>query len=85
MKILVPLLCGFLRTVPLLIQTYSNMFSSPTGHYQGLLKLLGVITIDCSHLYDKYKYKMLVVVGVDANLQLFPLAFAIVEGKSNGN
>lgn len=28
---------------------------------------------------------MLVVVGVDANDPLFPLAFAIVEGENNGS
>lgn len=36
------------------------------------------ISIDGTHLYDKYWGLMLVAVAVDANDQLFSLAFAIV-------
>lgn len=41
-----------------------------------------MISIDGTHLYDKYRGTV-VVVGVDANDQLFPLAFAIMEGENN--
>ncbi|XP_023766923.1 uncharacterized protein LOC111915503 [Lactuca sativa] len=41
-----------------------------------------VITIDGTHLYGKYKGKMLFAMGVDGNNQILPLAFAIVENES---
>ncbi|KAH9616384.1 hypothetical protein KSS87_018423 [Heliosperma pusillum] len=37
-----------------------------------------IITIDGTHLYGKYKGVLMIVMGVDANDQLYPLAFAIV-------
>ena len=33
-------------------------------------------------MYGKYKGKMLTVLSIDANGHIFPLAFAIVEGKN---
>ncbi|GJR56739.1 serine/threonine-protein phosphatase 7 long form-like protein [Tanacetum coccineum] len=41
-----------------------------------------VISIDATHLYDKYNGKMMIAMGVDANNQIFPLAFAIAENES---
>ncbi|CAI9297141.1 unnamed protein product [Lactuca saligna] len=41
-----------------------------------------VISIDGTHLYDKYTGNMLIVMGVDGNNQILPLAFAIVENES---
>ncbi|XP_010677713.2 uncharacterized protein LOC104893315 [Beta vulgaris subsp. vulgaris] len=41
-----------------------------------------LITIDATHLYGKYKGKLLIAMGTDANFQLFPLAFAVVEEES---
>ncbi|XP_052621981.1 uncharacterized protein LOC111915124 [Lactuca sativa] len=41
-----------------------------------------VISIDGTHLYGKYKGKMLIAMGVDGNNQILPLAFAIVENES---
>ncbi|XP_057247586.1 uncharacterized protein LOC130589945 [Beta vulgaris subsp. vulgaris] len=41
-----------------------------------------LITIDGTHLYGKYKGKLLIAMGTDANFQLFPLAFAVVEEES---
>ncbi|XP_057247564.1 uncharacterized protein LOC130589931 [Beta vulgaris subsp. vulgaris] len=38
-----------------------------------------LITIDGTHLYGKYKGKLLIAMGTDANFQLFPLAFAVEE------
>ncbi|XP_021769738.1 serine/threonine-protein phosphatase 7 long form homolog [Chenopodium quinoa] len=42
-----------------------------------------LITIDGTHLYGKYKGTLLIAMGTDANFQLFPLAFAVVEGENN--
>ncbi|XP_074303789.1 uncharacterized protein LOC141638281 [Silene latifolia] len=41
-----------------------------------------IITIDGTHLYGKYKGVLMIAMGVDANDQLYPLAFAIVELKT---
>lgn len=41
-----------------------------------------LITIDGTHLYGKYKGTLLIAMGTDANSQLFPLAFAIVESEN---
>lgn len=42
-----------------------------------------VINIHGTHIYGKYLDPILVAVGVDVNDQLFPLAFAILEGEIN--
>ncbi|XP_070054137.1 uncharacterized protein [Nicotiana tomentosiformis] len=41
-----------------------------------------VISIDDTHVYEKYDIKLLIVVAVDANGQIFPLAFAICANES---
>ncbi|XP_020550433.1 uncharacterized protein LOC110012151 [Sesamum indicum] len=41
-----------------------------------------VISVDGTHLYMKYKHKMLVAVTLDANQQVLPLAFALVDEES---
>ncbi|XP_021748513.1 uncharacterized protein LOC110714318 [Chenopodium quinoa] len=41
-----------------------------------------LITIDGTHLYGKYKGTLLIAMDTDANFQLFPLAFAVVEGET---
>ncbi|XP_020271000.1 uncharacterized protein LOC109846189 [Asparagus officinalis] len=44
-----------------------------------------LLSIDDTHLYDKYKGVLLVTTGVDANGGLFPLAFAVVDIKNTEN
>ncbi|XP_076955121.1 uncharacterized protein LOC143629847 [Bidens hawaiensis] len=41
-----------------------------------------VISIDATHLYGKYKGKMMIAMRVDGNNQIFPFAFSIVENES---
>ncbi|KAL0332951.1 UNVERIFIED_CONTAM: hypothetical protein Scaly_2196600 [Sesamum calycinum] len=41
-----------------------------------------VISVDGTHLYTKYKHKLLVVVTLDANQQVLPLAFTLVDEES---
>ncbi|XP_070050801.1 uncharacterized protein [Nicotiana tomentosiformis] len=41
-----------------------------------------VISIDDTHVYGKYNIKLLIVIAVDANGQIFPLAFAICTNES---
>ncbi len=44
-----------------------------------------LITIDGTHLYGKYKHVVLIAMGVDAEDQIFPLAFAIVESENGSS
>ncbi|XP_075633813.1 uncharacterized protein LOC142606331 [Castanea sativa] len=41
-----------------------------------------VISIDATHLYGKYKGKLMIAMVTDANSKIYPLAFAIVESES---
>ncbi|XP_073152605.1 uncharacterized protein [Henckelia pumila] len=41
-----------------------------------------IISVDGTHLYTKYKHKLLIAVTLDANNQLLPLAFALVDEES---
>nr|XP_023873083.1 uncharacterized protein LOC111985661 [Quercus suber] len=41
-----------------------------------------VISIDATHLYGKYKGKLLIAMATDSNNEVFPLAFTIVESES---
>jgi hypothetical protein len=43
-----------------------------------------VLSIDGTFLTGKYEGTMLIVIGIDADHQLVPLAFAIVEKENNG-
>lgn len=62
---------------------FLRVFWSFGPSIEGFPSCRPVISIDGTHLYGKYRGTMLVAVGVDANDQLFPLAFAIVEGENN--
>ena len=42
-----------------------------------------IIQIDGTHLYGRYKGKLLIATSIDANGHIFPLAFAIVEEESH--
>ena len=44
-----------------------------------------LIQIDGTHLYGKYKGKMLTALSIDANGHIFPIAFAIVEGENTSS
>ncbi|KAK9988918.1 hypothetical protein SO802_029157 [Lithocarpus litseifolius] len=41
-----------------------------------------VISIDATHLYGKYKGKLMIAMATDANNKIYPLAFAVVESES---
>ena len=41
-----------------------------------------MISIDATHLYGKYKGKLMIAMVTDANNKIYPLAFAIVESES---
>ncbi|KAL8551279.1 hypothetical protein ACS0TY_000381 [Phlomoides rotata] len=41
-----------------------------------------VITVDGTHLYTKYKHKLLIAMIIDANQQIIPLTFGIVDEET---
>ncbi|XP_075636912.1 uncharacterized protein LOC142609186 [Castanea sativa] len=44
-----------------------------------------VISIDGTHLYGKYKGKLLIAMATDANNEIFPLAFAVVDDETGAS
>ncbi|KAL0463278.1 UNVERIFIED_CONTAM: hypothetical protein Slati_0215400 [Sesamum latifolium] len=49
---------------------------------EGFRYCRNLISIDGTHLYTKYKHKLLVAVTLDANQQILPIAFALVDEES---
>ncbi|KAL0337665.1 UNVERIFIED_CONTAM: hypothetical protein Scaly_2041600 [Sesamum calycinum] len=41
-----------------------------------------IISVDGTHLYTKYKYKLLIAAAMDGYQQVLPLAFAIVDEET---
>ena len=41
-----------------------------------------ILSIDDTHLYEKYKGTLMIVMWCDENNQLFPLTFAITKGEN---
>ncbi|KAL0368777.1 UNVERIFIED_CONTAM: hypothetical protein Scaly_1096600 [Sesamum calycinum] len=41
-----------------------------------------IISVDGTHLYTKYKYKLLIAAAMDGNQQVLPLAFAVVDEET---
>ena len=41
-----------------------------------------MISMDATHLYGKYKGKLLIAMATDGNNEVYPLTFAIVESES---
>ncbi|KAL6577657.1 hypothetical protein OROMI_009985 [Orobanche minor] len=61
---------------------FRRVFWAFAPSIKGFVHCRPVISIDGTHLYGKYKGKMLIAMGVDGNNQILPLAFAIVENES---
>ncbi|VFQ68284.1 unnamed protein product [Cuscuta campestris] len=49
----------------------------------GLQYCLPVVTVDGTHLYGKYKGHLLLEVALNGNRELFPLAYAVVDGETS--
>ncbi|CAH9097342.1 unnamed protein product [Cuscuta epithymum] len=62
--------------------TFQRIFWAFPQSVEGFKYCRPVISIDGTHLYGRYKGKMLIAMAVDGNNQLFPLSFAIVEEES---
>ena len=63
-------------------RVFHHVFWAFSPFIEGFKYCRPIISIDATHLYGRYKGKMLIAMGVDANNHLFPLAFAIAEEES---
>ena len=63
-------------------ETFQRLFWSCKPSIEGFASCRPVLSIDGTHLYEKYKGKLLIAMGCDRNNQLFPLAFSITEGEN---
>ena len=63
-------------------EIFQRVFWSFKSSIEGFQHCRPVMSIDGTHLYGKYKGKLLVSMGCDGNNQLFPLTFSIIEGEN---
>ena len=63
-------------------EIFQRVFWSFKPSIEGFEHCRPVMSIDDTHLYGKYKGKLLIVMGCHGNNQLFPLAFAITKGEN---
>ena len=66
-------------------EIFQRVFWSFKPSIEGFEHYRPVMSIDGTHLYGKYKGKLLIAMGCDRNNQLFPLAFAIIEGENTNS
>ncbi|XP_021750663.1 uncharacterized protein LOC110716351 [Chenopodium quinoa] len=67
------------------MEVFERVFWAFGPCIDGFKHCMSVICIDGTHLYGKYKGTLLVATSVDANFQVFPLAFALVEGENTSS
>lgn len=63
-------------------ERFLYMFLAFGASMEGFKKLRHVLVIDGTHLSGKYKGVLLTASGQDANFQVFPLAFGIVDAEN---
>ena len=62
--------------------TFKSVFWAFRPCIVGFKKCRPVISIDATHLYGKYKGKLMIAMAIDANNKIYPLAFVLVESES---
>ncbi|XP_021714953.1 uncharacterized protein LOC110682910 [Chenopodium quinoa] len=67
------------------MEVFERVFLAFGPCIDGFKHCMPVICIDGTHLYGKYKGTLLVSTSVDASFQVFPLAFAVVEGENTSS
>ncbi|KAH9602912.1 hypothetical protein KSS87_013902 [Heliosperma pusillum] len=65
------------------VHTFKRVFWAFKPCIEGFEHCRPVLTIDGTHLYGKFKGTILTAMSIDANNQIFPVAFAIVESENN--
>ena len=74
-----------LQTIPIGVPDaamFDRVFWAFAPSIKGFEHCRPVLSIDAAHLYGKYKERLLMATGLDANEQIYPLAFAIVYTES---
>ncbi|KAG7552214.1 MULE transposase domain [Arabidopsis thaliana x Arabidopsis arenosa] len=64
-------------------QRFLYMFLAFGASIEGFRHLRRVVVVDGTHLTGKYKGVLLTASGQDANFQVFPLAFAVVDSEND--
>ena len=64
---------------------YERVFWAFGASIDGFQYCRPLISIDGTHLYGKYKTKLLITVAYDSNNGVYPLYYAFVEEESNSN
>ena len=62
--------------------TFNSVFWAFRPCIVGFKKCRPMISIDATHLYGKYKGKLMIAMTTDANNKIYPLAFAVVESEN---
>ncbi|KAH9611123.1 hypothetical protein KSS87_001526 [Heliosperma pusillum] len=65
------------------VHTFKRVFWAFKPCIEGFEHCRPVLTIDGTHLYGKFKGTILTALSIDANNQIFPVAFAIVEYENS--
>ncbi|XP_074266433.1 uncharacterized protein LOC141589705 [Silene latifolia] len=64
------------------VQTFKRVFWAFKPCIDGFEHCRPVLSIDGTHLYGKFKGTILTAMSIDANNQIFPVAFVIVEAEN---
>ncbi|XP_075674945.1 uncharacterized protein LOC142644155 [Castanea sativa] len=62
--------------------TFKSVFWAFCLCIVGFKHCRSVISIDATHLYEKYKGKLMIAMETNANNKIYPLAFAVAESES---
>uniref|UniRef100_A0A2N9HQ99 SWIM-type domain-containing protein n=1 Tax=Fagus sylvatica TaxID=28930 RepID=A0A2N9HQ99_FAGSY len=61
---------------------FESVFWAFGPSIQGFVHCRPVVCIDATHLYGKYEGKLMIAMATDANNEIYPLAFAVMEKES---
>ncbi|XP_072088117.1 uncharacterized protein [Arachis hypogaea] len=71
------------EALPIWFEAMCHKEPSAVVYFETMLAYQGDDLVDGTHLYEKYKGCLLVVVSQDGNNNIVPIAFAIVEGETS--
>ena len=64
---------------------FKYMFWAFAPSITGFTHCRPIISIDGTHLYVKHRGKLLIAMFIDANNEIFPLAFAVVDDETGAS
>ncbi|RVW77889.1 hypothetical protein CK203_054346 [Vitis vinifera] len=62
-------------------EIFQRVFWTFQPSIEGFKHCRPILSIDGTHLYEKYKGTLMIAMGCDGNNQLFPLAFALTDDR----